>query len=112
MRTQKLVIAIAIILLATTLINAKKRINGNPSNIANRVITKMQKVVALTDSQQLKIKDLTVNYINQINNVEDNEISTISLKHKADVDSILTGLQKDQIKAKKLEKMNTLQHKN
>ena len=112
MSTRKLILALTILLMATTLTYAKKRINGNPSNIANRIVIRTQKYVALTDSQQIKIKELTVEYINQINNADDNQTSTIGAKHKAVLDSILTSSQKEQIKTKRLEKIKEIQNKN
>lgn len=111
MKTRKLVLALTILLMATTLTYAKKRIDRDPNEIANRMVIRIQKDVALTDSQQLAIKELTVKYINQINDAEDNQRSTMGRKHKADLDSILTFSQKEQKKAKIQERINASQNK-
>lgn len=107
MRTNKSTFTLAVILIAmtTTFTYAKKRIDGNPSNIANRKVLRMQKDIVLTDSQQIKIKSLTVEYIKQINDAQENQVTAISVKHRVDLDSVLTIEQREQIKTKRIERI-------
>jgi len=109
MRTRKLLLTLTLLLIITTLVYAKKRITKNPEQVANSFVNRMQKDIVLTDSQQLKIKALTIEYINQINGTEENQIKMISMKHKADLDSILTPSQKEQLM---LKKKNRIENKN
>lgn len=97
MRTRKLLLTLSIVILFATILNAKKKIEGNPDQIANRMIINLQKTIVLTDSQQIKIKALTIDYVNQVNDAEGEQVKLICLKHKADLDSLLTLNQKEQL---------------
>jgi hypothetical protein len=111
MKTTKFSITVCAIILGVGLLFAKKSINGNPNQIANRIVARIHQDVVLADSQQLKMKSLVQNYITRINEASDNQIDSISLHYHAEMDSILTSVQREQQKIKKSQRMETAKNK-
>ena len=90
---------------------AKKPITGNPNQIADRIVLRVHQNVVLADSQQVKMKALVKDYISLINNADESQIKSISLKHRADMDSLLTPAQRDQQKIMKNQRIETAKKK-
>ena len=111
MKTTKFSITVCAIILGAGLLFAKKPITGNPNQITNRIVAQIHEDVVLTDSQQVKMKALVKDYIAQINNADDSQIRSISLKHRADMDSLLTPTQRDQQKIMKNQRIETAKKK-
>jgi len=112
MKQLKFLMALIAILLFSNLVFAVKPLTGDATDFAKNKVKQLNKMVALTDSQKIKIEKIAREFGMKILNKDSITYQSFSPQYKNEykmaIDSILTSDQKAQLAQKQLERKNAI----